>query len=124
MGVCGCGFLGKEEREAGSAARVGRSGTDADAATVFLYEFAGDPESEAGPGAFLGGEEGLEDAGEMLARYALAVVSDGNSNAGARGISGVGGLRDVDADNGAFRAGIEAVGEQVGEDLAKLSRGP
>ena len=60
----------------------------------------------------------------MLVRYALTVVGDDDANAEARGISGVGGLRDVDTDDGAFGTGIEAVGEQVGEDLAKFSRGP
>jgi hypothetical protein len=120
LGVCACG-LRKEEREAGSAAGMGGSGADADAATVFVDEFAGDPEAESGAGVFFGGEEGFEDAGEMLACYALAVVGYGDANAGAGGVSGVGGLSDIDADDGVFGTGIEAVGEEVGEDLAKLS---
>ena len=88
---------------------------------MFYDEFARDPETKASAGIFFCGEEGLEDAVQILGRDAKAGIRDGDANAGSRGIARIDGGVGFDADGSSPGAGVEAVGEQVGEDLAKLS---
>jgi hypothetical protein len=88
---------------------------------VLFDEFAGDPEAEAGAGVFFGGEEWLEDAADVVFVNAAAGVGDGDTDTAAGGAAGIGGGVCLDADGGALVAGVETVGEEVGEDLADLA---
>jgi len=111
----------KEDGEDGAGPGACGVGADAEGSSVFFYEFAGDPETESGAGIFFGGEEGLEDAADVVLMNAAAGVGDGDADAAAGGIAGIGGGVCRDADGGATGAGVEAIGDEVGEDLTNLA---
>ena len=56
------------------------AGANAESAAVFVHNIVRDPETEAGAGGFLGGEEGLVEAAKCGGRHAGAVIGDGETN--------------------------------------------
>lgn len=88
---------------------------------MFLDEFAGDPQAEAGACVFLRGEEGFEDVAYMFRRDAEAGVGDGDAHAGVRGVARIGRGARANADCGACGGGVEAVRQEIGEDLAQFA---
>ena len=83
-------LVGQEDGKDCAASWCGGAGAYAKAAAVFFDELAGDPQAQAGAGIFFRGEEGFEDAAEMLGGDAEAGVGDGDTNALSSGISGIG----------------------------------
>ena len=114
---------GQEDGKDGAASWSDGAGANAETAAVLFDEFARDPKAEAGAGIFFRREEGFEDAVEMLGGNALSGVRDGDANALARGIAGVGGGVCFKADRVSPGACVEAIGQEIGEDLAKLPGG-
>ena len=89
---------------------------------MFLEDIIGDPKPQSGAGAIaLGGEEGVEDAGEVFGRDAAAAVGDGDAHTGLMGAGVIAGLLDADVNVAMSAGGVDGVGEQVGEGLAHLT---
>src|ERR1035437_1424869 len=77
-------LLGQEDRKHGSGrARCRppvRPAPYPNRSSVFLHDTARDPQSEAGPGVFLGSVEGFEDLAQMVAGNAAAGVGHGDAD--------------------------------------------
>ena len=118
------------EHDLEAGARAGRA-VDADGGLVGAYEAEGGGEAEAATDG-LGGEEGLEDAGDDLGWHAEAVVGDGEHDDGTLGqldVEAVGlggaegdpGAAERDHDDAAATADrVTGVGDQVEHDLPQL----
>ncbi len=120
-----CGGAGEGDGEGGAVPGAVGGGADTDGAAVLVDQLLADPEPEAGADGSLGGEEGVEHLFGGGGGDAVAAVGDGEADAGSAGEGAEGG-RGADDDAAAGVAGlgadgVERVGEQVGEDLAKLS---
>ncbi len=135
------GVGGEVDIDGGAVVGGGGAADEIEGAAVFADDAATDPEAEAGAALALGGEEGLEKILADGLGDAGAVVGDGDEDAGSAvqavvsdvACAGLGGERDgggaglrlrmVRGDGGAFgcgAGGFGGVGEDVGEDLAKL----
>src|SRR6266542_7125240 len=92
---------------------------DANRAVVFLYHLLRDPQPEAIAG-LLGGLEGLEQMCAALGANAAAIVGHGHADTwGALTASGI--ANHAHFDPAALRHRVQAVGQQVPEDLADLA---
>jgi hypothetical protein len=106
--------------EGGAVVGALSGGADADVAAVLVDELFADPEAEAGADGALGGEEGVEHLFGGGGGDALTAVGDGEADTWCAG-GGVEGGTGADDDAGVVADGVEGVGEEVGEDLAKFA---
>jgi len=114
--------VGDEDLEDGAVGWAGLGGAAAEMneAAMLDDDFVADPESEAGSGDFLGGEEGFEGAFTDFAIHAGTGVSDGEADAGFGGIFPI--VRWVGSDEEATAGGsVDGVADEVGEDLAEFA---
>ena len=100
---------GKVDAEGGALLRDAATG---EIARVLRDDVGGDGEAEAGT-AFLGGEEGIEDALLIFGAYACALVNDFD---GERG----GGSGAADAHHVCAVRGLDCIEDEVEEDLLEL----
>jgi hypothetical protein len=96
------------------------AGADAEGAVVLFYDVLADPEAEAGSHKALGGEEGIEDAGDDLCGDAGAGVRKGEDETGLA-CGEVCDLVAADEQAAAVGHGVKRVGDEVVEDLTDLA---
>jgi hypothetical protein len=104
----------------GEAGALAGLAGDADVAAVALDDGVADRQAEAGAGALLGGEEGVEDARQVFGGDALAGVADGDLGAHAAAF-----LQPVAARQGepaAVGHGLEGIHDEVDEHLLQLAQ--
>src|ERR1700757_4857891 len=88
---------------------------------MFAHDALGQPQTQTGAGFAFGGVERLEDAGQILAKYATTVVGENHAHAGTA-------LRPIAArahpqpQMSPVRDGLYCVDDQVGKKLPEFAR--
>ena len=120
------GVGGEKDTSRGSVVHRVIVALEINGAAVFVDDAAADPKSQAGSALSLGSVERLKKSGFDLLSESGALVRDGDQGAclaPQTALVEAGGAGDgAQVDDGFGSGGLSRVGEQVGENLAELSR--